>query len=58
MTIIELKAEIFDLLKQQESLQQEFRILEEKKQKLLRELQGEENGRKEESISQGKTISD
>jgi hypothetical protein len=41
--ILKLKAEIFDLLKQQESLQQEFRILEEKKQKLLRELQGEEN---------------
>ena len=40
--IKDLKADIFDILKQQDNLQQQFRILEERKQKLLKELAEEE----------------
>jgi hypothetical protein len=40
--MVNLKADIFDILKQQDNLQQQFRILEEKKQKLLKELAEEE----------------
>lgn len=46
--IIELKAQIFDVLKQQGELQQQINILEQHKNSLLVELQKVETSTKEE----------